>query len=93
VGYPSIDAVCSFANWRDLLLKRLGIDIVAHLKLNLDEGNSLKLALEATGFSAFVLAQPIILLWIFVRLSREIAKILGNAVVEVAESFVGRPFI
>lgn len=56
------------------LLKRAGVDIVAHLRVTLTEGKKWKIFFEAFGAIAFIMAQPFFLLLLFVRISDEVAR-------------------
>ena len=48
-------------------LKKQGFDILAHLRVSLDEGKR-QFFFEAFGVVAFIMAQPLFFLWLFSRI-------------------------
>ena len=48
-------------------LRKQGLDILAHLRVSLDEGKR-QFFFEAFGVVAFIMAQPIFFLWLFSRI-------------------------
>lgn len=64
-----------------IILKKMGFDIVAHLKGSWDSGKKAKFAFEAFGIIAFILMQPVILtatiVWAFGEVS-EVIRLAGQ---------------
>lgn len=55
-----------------IVLKRLGFDIVAHLKISHQSGKNVRFIFEAFGVIAFIVGQPMVLTWLLVWLSNNI---------------------
>lgn len=58
--------------------KQLGMDVIAHLQVSKTEGGS-KFFFEAFGFVAFILVQPVILVWLLLKMVRDFAAPLINS--------------
>ena len=68
-----------------ILLKRNGVDIVAHMKATYDSGKNVKFFFEAFGAIAFVLIQPVVLTATAVWAFGEIAPAM-EAVTQLARA-------
>jgi len=59
-------------------LKRQGFDILAHLQITLKQGKTTKFFFEAFGVIAFVVAQPLVFLYLFSRISEVVRQAVSE---------------
>lgn len=64
------------------VIKRLGFDVIGHLRLTKESGKNLKFFFEAFGAVAFVVAQPMLLtattVWAFESTRAHVTSILRS---------------
>lgn len=72
----------AFTVFELFVLKLLGMDIVAHLKISRESKNTTKFYFEAFGAIAFVIGQPVLfmvlIVWAFGQVNPEILNSLQN---------------
>ncbi len=70
-------------------LRELGFDVLAHLQVTMKQGKRLRLLFEAFGVVAFIMVQPVVLAWLFSRLSDDVARHLLFLTESITATIVG----
>ena len=59
--------------------KQMGFDVIAHLQVSKGEGDLPQFYFEAFGVVAFILFQPVVLVWLLLKLVKDFAQKLTSS--------------